>query len=213
MLMVITHPEPQKNELRIIHALFDAGLACLHVRKPLFSGNNMEEFIRGIDRAFHPKIVLHNHYQWVEKFQLKGGHMSEKYRQSLAQKDQLEKKVKWFKSRRFSISSSFHDLSALKSFKHWFDYAFISPVFDSISKPGYKANPSLTEVREIMGIQKIALGGIEHQNITIVKSWGYDGAAVLGAVWKDPDHAVENFDELNRRANFTAIRTYNFLKK
>ena len=211
--MVITHPEPQKNEHRIIHALFDAGLACLHVRKPLFSRKSMEEFIRGIDRAFHPKIVLHNHYQWVLKFQLKGGHMSEKYRQSLAQKNQLEKKVKWFKSRGFSVSSSFHDLSALKSFKHWFDYAFISPVFDSISKPGYQANASLTEVGEIKGIQKIALGGIDHQNITIVKSWGYDGAAVLGAVWKDPDHAVERFEEVNRRANFTAIRIHNFLKK
>ena len=84
---------------------------------------------------------------------------------------------------------SFEDLERINN-----EICFLSPIFDSISKQGYKAKYSKDELREGIAIWKkkssqklFALGGVEASNIAELAELGFDGAAVLGAVWYSSD--------------------------
>ncbi|MCL2207768.1 MAG: thiamine phosphate synthase [Fibromonadales bacterium] len=84
---------------------------------------------------------------------------------------------------------SFEDLEKISA-----EICFLSPIFDSISKHGYKAKYSKEELKEGIAIWKkthsqklFALGGVEAGNIAQLAKLGFDGAAILGAVWHSPD--------------------------
>jgi len=82
------------------------------------------------------------------------------------------------------------------------EICFLSPVFDSISKHGYKTKYGKNELRDGIAAWKkthkqklFALGGVEAGNIAELAELGFDGAAVLGAVWHNPD-PVGAFEEI-----------------
>jgi thiamine-phosphate pyrophosphorylase len=96
-----------------------------------------------------------------------------------------------------TISTSFHSWAEIVENKFHYKYAFISPVFDSISKVGYKTAIDLSainEVRRTCIIQQtycpaiIGLGGVGINELPLLKKTGFDGAAMLGSIWlaKDP---------------------------
>lgn len=59
------------------------------------------------------------------------------------------------------------------------------------------ANPDLRAVPEHLKGNKIyALGGIDAHNTPEVLRMGYYGVAVMGAIWEEPDLAVEKAAEL-----------------
>jgi thiamine-phosphate pyrophosphorylase len=97
----------------------------------------------------------------------------------------------------FILSTSIHDITQLPELKH-FDYAFYGPVFDSISKPGYQSKLSADFKLDKTDIKPkvIALGGIQIANLTMNKPMGFDGAAVLGIVWNEPNKAVKHYNQL-----------------
>lgn len=160
-LIVISNPVNLNNEHVILCSLFEAGLECFHVYKPLFSKEEIQNYIQGIPSVYHSKIVLHSEY---------------------------------FK---------FHSLKELEECKEKYEYAFLSPVFDSISKQGYKGKFDLQELknspllRREAGGEIIALGGIDEYTIAEAISVGFKGVAVLGAVWMSDD-PLKKFKELKR---------------
>ena len=88
------------------------------------------------------------------------------------------------------------------------DYLFISPLFDSISKPGYRSglDPEETFSRLAHHAGRVvALGGISSDTMTQVERLGFDGAAVLGAVWSvdegriDVEKSLKNYRVLCRK--------------
>lgn len=80
---------------------------------------------------------------------------------------------------------SFEDIEAIEGKEK---YCFLSPIFDSISKEGYKANFDKLELREFLKKDRktkvIALGGLSEENYSEVLELGFDGGAFLGSVWK-----------------------------
>jgi len=96
---------------------------------------------------------------------------------------------------------SFEELEKLET-----DICFLSPVFDSISKFGYKAKYNHQELKDGIAAWKklnrpqklFALGGVDAENIAELASLGFDGAAVLGAVWHSPDPVEALLEILNR---------------
>ena len=68
------------------------------------------------------------------------------------------------------------------------DYLFLSPIFDSISKAGYKSNFTIDELRAaadagIIDSRVFALGGVTPDRLSLLQSIGFGGAVMLGAVW------------------------------
>lgn len=101
-----------------------------------------------------------------------------------------------------SVSASFHSLEQLDT--DWgpaLSYAFLSPIFDSVSKEGYNAaefDPrQLSAALERVPYPVAALGGITENNIQETKSLGFAGVALIGSVWQaeDPVGAFECMQE------------------
>ena len=94
-------------------------------------------------------------------------------------------------------SRSCHDLSTLRTSLGCFDAVFFSPVFSSISKKGYGTRAEFCE-EALAGLlaartaaerrtEVIALGGITAERVARCAEFGFDGVAVLGAVWQAAD--------------------------
>jgi thiamine-phosphate pyrophosphorylase len=97
------------------------------------------------------------------------------------------------------FSTSLHSWEELEMIEGaGLSYVFMSPVFDSISKPGYTANPSLLQrPAGPYPCKVIGLGGIDKNRIGELVRGGWDGAAVLGWIWEDPGTAIGRYEQLN----------------
>lgn len=172
-IILISPEENHPQELNLLLSFFEKGLSTFHLRKPLASKIEIREYLNNIPTCFHDKIMLHQHHDLIREFNLKGLHFPEKVRDEAIQFKGLK-------------STSFHDLDSIKNCTCHFDYAFLSPIFPSISKKGYEKEWNTSELKST--IQKatfpiIALGGVDQENIQKCIKIGFQGAAVLGAVW------------------------------
>ncbi len=185
-MIVITNPFSIENEFQLINQLFEEGLALLHIRKPAYSENEMRHFLTNIDEVFYSKIVLHNHHKLVEEFEINRIHFSEKERTNPA---------RFQKPCRYLFSTSIHIIEEFNQLSTEWEYAFLSPVFQSISKPGYKSDLNLLEsinVRTNFKTKLVALGGINENNIQIALDSGFDSVALLGSIWLN-DNPIQKF--------------------
>ncbi|MDQ0592468.1 thiamine-phosphate pyrophosphorylase [Chryseobacterium ginsenosidimutans] len=180
MIIVITPEEIIQNETEIINELFQEGLDLLHVRKPFINQDEMIDFIQKIDSDFHHQLVLHSHYQLANNFNTSRFHFRE-----------IDRRNDLFKSfAEHIISTSVHDIKTFNELNEDWEYAFISPVFQSISKKGYGENSTILndiKNRNNSNVKLIALGGINEHNINEVLDSEIDGVALLGAIWKSDE--------------------------
>ncbi|MDE6152856.1 MAG: thiamine phosphate synthase [Muribaculaceae bacterium] len=89
------------------------------------------------------------------------------------------------------LSRSCHSIAELQLLGNDIDYVFLSPVFDSISKTGYRSNFSFADLAEasrqgVINERVIALGGVTSSRLAELQSLGFGGAAMLGAAWPEP---------------------------
>lgn len=122
-------------------------------------------------------MILHSHYDLADDFNISRFHFRETDRQNGL--------FKSFKDK--LISTSVHDIETFNELHEEWDYAFISPVFPSISKKGYGKDSTILndmKKRSNSTVKLIALGGINENNIHEVFNSGADGVALLGAIWE-----------------------------
>ncbi|MBZ4036096.1 thiamine phosphate synthase [Flavobacterium sp. 17A] len=180
-MILITNPFFVEDEIDILHSLLEVGLSLLHIRKPYFSELEMAQFIHQIKLEFRTNLVLHNHHHLAEDFAIERFHFSEKERKSL--NDFPARFSKPCRSKSTS-THSIEDFNLLENF----DYAFLSPVFKSISKENYFPEKDLfNEIKSRTNhkTKMVALGGIDSQNIQKVLENGFDDVALLGSIWKN----------------------------
>ena len=191
-IIVITPKDFLKNEIPVLVKLFSLGLKHVHVRKPGHTKKEIAAYLTLIPTQFRQRVVLHSHYSLIKQFKLKGAHLSERSRSSERKNNYLRKeKIK-------VISTSFHSLRTLLKNEKKYKYVFLSPVFDSISKPGYKSKLNLEKLLPLVkksGRQVVALGGITNKNIETIKENGFAGAAVLGYIWQARD-PIANYKKI-----------------
>ena len=186
-MIVITNPFSVENETNMIQSLFAEGLSLLHIRKPDFSELEMAEFIHQIKLENRDKLVLHNHHTLAEDFGINRFHFSEKERNN-----KTDSPARFSKPCRHSTST--HSIKDFNSLESDFDYAFLSPVFKSISKENYYPNTDLFEAiksRKNYKTKVIALGGMTSQNIQKTFQNGFDDVALLGSIWKNENPLKE----------------------
>ncbi|MCM0664845.1 thiamine phosphate synthase [Flavobacterium tyrosinilyticum] len=182
-MIVITNPFFIEDETQILHSLLEEGLYSLHIRKPDFSEVEMAKFIHQIKLEFRTNLVLHSHHQLAEDLGIERFHFSEK--------DRKEFPARFPKPCRFkceSISTSTHSIEDFNSLETKFNYAFLSPVFKSISKENYSPEKDLFEEiksRKNHKTKMVALGGIDLESIQKTLENGFDDVALLGTIWKN----------------------------
>lgn len=193
-LIVITSPEFLPEEGHIITQLFCAGLDLLHLRKPDADVHAVERLLRDIPPAYRGQIIVHDFFSLKEEFSLGGIHLNSRHPQApLGYKGLLTRAC--------------HGLVEVEATVFGFDYVLMSPVFDSISKQGYRSGYSQEALRQaqdrgIINEKVIALGGVSAENIQEIKALGFGGAALLGDVWRryrqpeDEAAVLRHFGEL-----------------
>ena len=177
-LLIITPPTLLEGEIPFLIRLFENGLETLHLRKPGWGMGEVKEYLEQIPVEFHDRVMLHNHFELAYSFNLKGIHFSEKEKKNLSTWKKLPGIKSW----------AVHDEDELLNLPGDVDYVLLSPVFPSISKPGYTGKLNLKKVTDWLNAQKVTakiygLGGVEAGCIPKLKEMGFDGAALLGAIW------------------------------
>lgn len=194
--VIVSNPNPVKNEADTANALFDEGLQLFHLRKPDYSEKELIEYLKKINSKHHSKIVLHEHHSLAETFGINRIHFSESERLKTTEVDFKKKK-----KMHFILSTSIHCLSNHELLPDSFSYTFFGPVFESISKKGYKPKSNkLVQLSKNKNrkIKIIAIGGITPDKIVKIEEANFDGVALLGAIWTDTKNAIKNFKECNQ---------------
>ncbi|RZJ51388.1 MAG: thiamine phosphate synthase [Chryseobacterium sp.] len=180
-MIVISNPIAIANEINLIHSLLEEGLELFHVRKPDYSEIEITKFLDQIKTEFRSNLVLHNHHHIAEDFGIDRIHFSENSRKSV-----VASPARFPKPCRYSTST--HSIQDFNSLQNDFEYAFLSPVFESISKENYFPKTDLFEAiksRKNFKTKVIALGGINSENIQKTFENGFDDVALLGAIWSN----------------------------
>ena len=181
-------------DFEVLNNLFSAGLDFVYLRTNQVKDINWERIIAKLNPAFSDRIIISaSASEFIQESELVG-HWKEGERKELLPEKLLPNKV---------YSTSVHHLPDILDLPACFKYVFYSPVFPSISKPSYNPKISLiTLQQDINGLKEkkaglpniIALGGIQTENVKKVKDIGFNGAALMGALWQstDPVQAFTN---------------------
>lgn len=181
MIIVLTPEQTVPNESEILRQLFEAGLERFHIRKYWLKDAEMKLYLDAINPLYHQRLVLHSHYHLAKDYGINRLHFREE--------DRLADRHMDYKNE-YSLSTSVHDIVAFNDLGKEWQYAFLSPMYPSISKQGYGAKHttlSTLEQRKNTHCQLIGLGGIDIDNFSEVVKGGANGIALLGSIWQAPD--------------------------
>lgn len=174
-LIAITREVVEIDESCRICNLIDAGFDYVHIRKPALQKNEMQQFIESIPTRYYNRLKLHDHFDLADKYDLAGIHLNSRNRTAPTG---FQKHV----------SKSCHAIEELRDIDR-FEYVFLSPIFDSISKQGYKARFSKDELENssnLISEKVMALGGVADKHIPYLQKIGFGGCALLGYLpWAD----------------------------
>ncbi|MCW3122536.1 MAG: hypothetical protein JWQ38_2028 [Flavipsychrobacter sp.] len=189
-LIVITPETDVADETMLVNSLFNNGLQKLHLRKMGYAEQDYRNYIGRIEAQYHTRIVIHACFELATELHLGGVHLNSMVRES----EHMNTQLKDIASDK--ISTSFHSWNEIADNEFLYSYVFISPVFDSISKEGYKAAIDLdgaVEIKQQLATQGkhypeiIGLGGVGIPQLKILSEKGFDGAAMLGSIWLSAD--------------------------
>ena len=169
-LIVITSPEFLPGETELMQAMLEEGLDRIHLRKPGCTAAELAALIERFPAPFRPRITLHDHFPLQRTYGLGGVHLN-------GRNPDLPDGY------RGTVSRSCHSLEEVAAHRTATDYLFLSPVFDSISKQGYRSAFPPAALREaaaagIIDEKVLALGGVSEANLPEVRGYGFGGAAL-----------------------------------
>lgn len=195
-LIVITSPTFFIEEDKIITVLFEEGLDILHLRKPETSAMYSERLLTLIPKKYHKRIVTHEHFYLKEEFNLMGIHLN-------------SRNPKEPHDYAGHISCSCRSLQDLERKKHFYDYVFLRPMYDT--ETGVLTDYTAEDLRKankekLIDTNVMAFGGITPENILEVKDFGFGGAVVMNNLW-------DKFDNCNDVDYVRLIEHFKMLKE
>ena len=164
----------------------DSGWFRVHIRKPGSSPDELVTLLQSIPRRYYPALSLHDHFSLAEEFSIGGIHLNG--RNPLCPQG-------W----RGIVSRSCHSIEELSQSAN-LDYRFLSPVYDSLSKPGYTGRFSPEELSgsNINLSNVFALGGVTRQRLPELIRAGFGGAAMLSEAWKNYSEMLQFITNTDR---------------
>tara|TARA_R100000027_G_scaffold22794_1_gene16523 strand:+ start:2583 stop:3194 length:612 start_codon:yes stop_codon:yes gene_type:complete len=176
------------DEINVVPKLVESGLEAYHLRRPQESSRDVADFLGRMPSPAREKVVLHQHHELAERFEIGGLHWKDNGDSADAYSDPMENR-----HRVRTRSRSLHSLKNwAKAIDGW-DYVFLSPVFPSISKAGYEVEWNLPELTHALdqatekGVTVAALGGICKERIEDAFQLGFSGVVLHGTLWEDQE--------------------------
>lgn len=174
-LIVITEPSAPSRESATIRQLLDSGIDRIHLRKPQASEGDLRALLDQIPPSCYPRLSLHDRLHLAVEYGVGGIHLNR--RNGVVPEGFCG-----------IVSRSCHTLGELAAHSAC-DYLFLSPIFDSISKEGYRAAFTPAQLREaaacgLLGPRTVALGGVTPERLPLLRELGFGGAAMLGCIWR-----------------------------
>ena len=178
--LILTLPDFFQGETDIANRLFADGLQRLHLRKPEATKVQTAEWIEQIEPQYRSRIVVHDHHDLACRYGLGGIHLNSRNTEV----------PEWFSRKDFTLSRSCHTIEETERYHPAFDYLFLSPIFDSISKQGYRSAFTREQIAEarrqgLIDQRVMALGGVTFNKINEITAMGFGGAMILGDAWKE----------------------------
>lgn len=169
-IVVITSPDTYPAEAERITGILREGEAdVVHIRKPGRDADMIRRLIEEIPSDLRGRLKVHDHFELAAEMGLMGVH--------------LNSRCPTAPEGVTSVSRSMHSVEQLVTAEHY-DYVTLSPVFDSISKAGYRSAFDLEEIApHIKGKRVVALGGVTPDKFPLLREAGFYGAAMLGHFW------------------------------
>lgn len=183
LIIAVTPPGIMPHEHRAIELLCRNGIGYVHVRKPDADEATMREYLSAFAPEVRARLSVHYHHRLALETGCGGIHESKG--NTVGHQGHFRK------------SKSCHSVREVMEHRKGFEYLFLSPVFDSISKEGYRAafdpdglqrflrHPQ-TPLRNV-----VALGGICADNAPKAREMGFAGIALLGALWASSHGAID----------------------
>ncbi|MCM1369115.1 MAG: thiamine phosphate synthase [Candidatus Amulumruptor caecigallinarius] len=168
-IIVITSPVSVPGEAAKIVDLLNTGVDFVHIRKPNRTLMDVRNLIEDIPYHLRRRLRLHDHFELLNEMTLAGAHLNSRCPEAPASA--------------LSLTRSCHTLKEVEE-SEGMEYVFLSPVYDSISKPGYKS-AFAGELPAALLRQKrvVALGGVTPDKFPELRERGFRGAAMMGHVW------------------------------
>ncbi|WP_062545394.1 thiamine phosphate synthase [Rufibacter tibetensis] len=185
-LVVVTPDNSTPLQIALWLELLNAGADYLYVRGDVEAYEVQEELARLVSRGYASKLILPRTQAKSLEAAVRYFHVKERERHT------SERTY----SPTIPYSTSVHALSDIGDLDPVFQLVFYSPLFRSISKEGYGPKTELATIQKEWQALKaqqgrlpkvIGLGGISADNVLEVKQAGFDGAALLGAIWQQED--------------------------
>jgi thiamine-phosphate pyrophosphorylase len=167
--IAITPPQPFELEPLYIKMIIDAGWSRVHLRHPQASADTLRRILDALTADSVARVRLHDHHELAAEYPVDGIHLNSRRPDPPQGYDG-------------HASRSCHSLSEVKAPRHrLIDYVTLSPVMDSVSKPGYKAAFTHSQLAEITPADHVvALGGMTPLTIPAISGYAFEGVAVLG---------------------------------
>ena len=202
-LIVFSSDHPGKEEAEWVNRLFAEGLEFYHLKKRSISKRDTKLFIENIEFKYHPRIILHQHYNFVKKYNLGGIHVNRKLR-----KTGVRGWIRHIKNRMLFkgkiLSATCHRLESLSTHSKYYDMLIYSPLYKLglSGKMEPTLNPNVTQSLSIFQTNTIiAMGGISDENIKETVSFGFKGIAVSSGIWNQDKSPVESYLAMIKKIN------------
>lgn len=184
-LIVISSSLERPGEVDEVIRMFELGLGYYHIRKPRMSRRALAEYITSFPAEYRPRIILHSYHALAYKYRLGGIHMSRKHRHR-GRLYRWKIRMRRLRHPGLIVTRTYHKLSDLQNDKRRYTYAFLSPIYDSITHPtlsGGFSKRALLIVNDTARQPILAMGGITPDRLADVHDLGFSGAALHGIVW------------------------------
>lgn len=181
----LVSPEDENQiENTLLPELLKLPFSAYHVRKPKLNAEQLSIWLKQWPEEILNKMVIHYHDEVAVSFPVLGYHLSRAQRKSKRFVKQINQQFllnKWK-----HLSTGFHHLESIQEFEGELTHAWISPVYESISKAMYtkKWSPfTWSKLQAIKRFKVVALGGISIEKYNDLLEKGFANAAIKGSIW------------------------------
>ncbi|SFD32702.1 thiamine-phosphate pyrophosphorylase [Chitinophaga sp. CF118] len=190
MIQIITHTENIPDETDIWKQLLNEGADSILVRKPGWQEADYELLLLQADPGCYGRLMIPEHATLCERYGLLGLHFGEAARGNITMEH-----LNSYRQKEWLLSTSIHNVETLHATSNDWNQLLLSPVFNSISKKGYAAafDENFRLNKEGFEGNVLALGGINDITANKARDMQFDGIALLGAIWQEPERAVREF--------------------